>query len=208
MVIKPSLYAYAISHTPYANMNRLGILGGTFDPIHLGHLRMAQVALGKMKLDKVIFVPANIPPHKNPRGLSPSDVRLKMVELAVRTNPHFEVSPFEVEKKGKSYSIDTVGHFAKAFPGVQIFFIIGYDALVGLHQWKAIDEILKIVEFIVVNRPGNFTNLHHIKHSSVRMPGMDISSSHIRQLVKQGKSIRALVPEAVREYIERNKLYQ
>ena len=189
-------------------MKRLGILGGTFDPIHLGHLRMAQVVLEKMRLDKVIFVPSNLPPHKSGFGLSSSDIRLKMVKLAVKGNSHFRVSSFEVKREGKSYSIDTIRYFAKIFPKAKIFFIIGYDALAKLHQWKAIDEILKMVEFVVVNRPGNFATPHRIKHHSILMPGMDVSSSKIRKLVKQKKSIRYLVPEAVREYMEQNNLYK
>ncbi len=189
-------------------MNRLGILGGTFDPIHLGHVRMAEVVLEKMRLDKVIFVPSHLPPHKSGFGLSSSDIRLKMVCSAIKGNPYFGASSFEVERRGKSYSIDTVGHFTKKFPGAKLFYIIGYDAFARLHQWKAIDEILKMVEFVVVNRPGNFTNPHCIKHHAVLMPGMDISSSNIRRLVQQGKSIRYLVPDKVRGYIEENGLYR
>lgn len=195
-------------------MNRLGILGGTFDPIHLGHLRMAQVVLEKMKLDQVVFVPSNFPPHKSAVGLSPAAERLHLVRLAIRGNLNFAVSSFETQRGGKSYSIDTIRYFAKNFPigngrgRSPLFFIIGYDAFAGLHKWKAIDEILKMAEFVVVNRPGNFKNPHSIKHHSVIMPGIDISSSSIRRLVKQKKSIRYLVPEAVRGYIEKNGLYK
>ena len=189
-------------------MKRLGILGGTFDPIHLGHLRMAEVVLEKMRLDKVIFVPSHFPPHKSAAGLSPAAERLYLVRLAIQRNPNFAVSAFETRRAGKSYSIDTLRHFARAFPKSKLFFIIGYDAFTALHQWKAIEDILNIAEFVVVNRPGNFINPHRIKHFSVLMPGMDISSSSIRQLVKQRKSIRYLVPEAVRGYIEKNGLYK
>lgn len=189
-------------------MKRLGILGGTFDPIHLGHLRMAQVVLEKMKLNQVVFVPSNLPPHKSAAGLSPGGERLYLARLAIQGNPNFTVSSFETERKGKSYSIDTVRHFAKTPPKAKLFFIIGYDAFTALHKWKAMEEILKMTEFVVVNRPGNFKKHGRIKHHSVVMPGMDISSSSIRQLVKQGKSIRYLVAEAVRGYIEKNRLYK
>ena len=188
-------------------MNRLGILGGTFDPIHLGHMRMAEVAREKMRLDKVIFVPSHLPPHKRSAGLSSSKIRLKMAHIAVESNPHFEVSSFETERPGKSYSIETVRHFKNIFPSTKFFFIIGTDAFAKLHQWKNIEEILKMVEFVVVNRHGNFNSHQRIKHHSVLMPGMDISSSNIRQLVRQEKSIRYLVPEVVREYIEQHNLY-
>ena len=188
-------------------MNHLGILGGTFDPIHVGHLRMAEVVRGKMRLDKIIFVPSNLPPHKRSAGLSSSNIRLTMARIAVEANPHFEVSPFEAQRPGKSYSIETVRHFKSMVPSTKIFFIIGADAFSKLHQWKDIAEILTLVEFVVVNRPGNFNSRQRIQHHSVLMPGMDISSSNIRQLVRQKKSIRYLVPETVREYIERHHLY-
>lgn len=189
-------------------MKRLGILGGTFDPIHLGHLRMAQVVLEKMKLDKVIFVPSHLPPHKSAAGISSAGERLYLARLAIQGNPDFSVSTFETQRKGKSYSIDTVRHFARTFPRAKLFFIIGYDAFTALYKWKAIEEILKMAEFVVVNRPGNFKKQGRIKHHCVVMPGMDISSSSIRQLVKQGKSIRYLVPEAVRGYIGKKGLYK
>ena len=188
-------------------MNHFGILGGTFDPIHVGHLRMAEVVRGKMRLDKIIFVPSNLPPHKKSAGLSSSKIRLKMTQIAVKANPHFEVSSFETKRPGKSYSIETVRHFKNIFPLTKFFFIIGKDAFAKLHQWKDIEEILTMVEFVVVNRPGKFNSPQRVKHHSVLMPGMDISSSNIRQLVRQEKSIRYLVPEAVREYIERHNLY-
>lgn len=188
--------------------NRFGILGGTFDPIHVGHLRMAEVVREKMRLDKIIFVPSNLPPHKSSRGIADAKDRLQMVRLAIAENSCFELSLFEIEKPGKSYTIDTVRYLSQHDPSAQLFFIIGFDRLSTLHQWKDIKEILKIVEFVAVNRPGDFRGKQTIEHHTVGMPGMDISSSEIRRLVKQGKSIRYLVSDPVREYIERENLYK
>ena len=189
-------------------MNRLGILGGTFDPIHVGHLRMAEVVREKMRLEKIIFVPSNLPPHKSASSLTSSENRFQMVRLAIERNPFFEISSFEIKRPGKSYTIDTVKYFFSIYPTSKIFFIIGFDALSTLHKWKSIEEVLKIVEFVVVNRPGDFKEKKNIKHHSVSMPGIDISSSNIRQLMKTKKSIRYLIPEPVREYMEQNNLYK
>ncbi len=189
-------------------MKRLGILGGTFDPIHLGHLAMAQIVLEKMKLDKIFFVPCQLPPHKSARGVTPAFHRYEMVHRAIQGNPGFAVSPFEIEKPGKSYTIDTVRYFSGFFPGARLFFIVGFDSFVTLKDWRKIEEILKIVDFVVVNRPGSFHNRQAIKHHTIVMPGMDVSSSYIRQCLRQQKSIRYFVPQGVLRYIENHKLYQ
>ncbi len=189
-------------------MKRLGILGGTFDPVHLGHLVMAQAALKEMKLDKVFFVPCRLPPHKPASNLTPASDRLAMIRLAIQSNKDFAVSDFEIKRRGKSYSIDTVKYFKKAYSHSKLFFIIGGDALAGLPQWKNIGGILKIVEFVVVNRPGNFFPKKAIKHHTVLMPGIDLSSSYIRANLRKNKTVRYLVPDGVIEYIERRKLYR
>ncbi len=189
---------------------RLGILGGTFDPIHIGHLQMAQVVCEKMKLDKVIFVPSNLPPHKTAVGLTPADHRLNMVKLAVQDNPFFTVSSCEIEKGGKSYSIDTVQYLSHVFSGGKLFFIIGADAFSTINQWKDIDQIVRIVDFIVVNRPGSVKqkkSKSSLRQTQLVMPGLDISSSFVRQRIAQGKNIHYLVPEKVVRYIVKNKLY-
>jgi len=133
---------------------RIGILGGTFNPIHIGHLILAEEALSKLRLDKVVFVPAYIPPHKHVEGsVKPKD-RLKMVELAIADNGSFEVSTFELEAKKKSYSIDTLKEFREKYgEGAQLFFITGSDLLKDLFSWKNVNEIFKMSKFIVANRP-------------------------------------------------------
>jgi nicotinate-nucleotide adenylyltransferase len=189
-------------------MKRIGILGGTFNPLHIGHLAIAEVAQERMELDRVVFVPSFEPPHKRLVYLAPAKDRLEMLRLSVKNNPKFDVSDYEVQKGGKSYSIDTVRHFQKEFgKETKLFFIVGGDSAPYLHTWKKIDELLKIVSFVVVNRPGNEDVGIEIPHHSVIMPGIDISSSYIRRRILQGKSIKYLVPEEVFRYIEKHKIY-
>lgn len=190
-------------------MRRIGILGGTFNPIHIGHLAIAQTAREAMHLEKVIFVPSNWPPHKNAKGIAPARDRFNMVRLAVKENPHFEVSDFEIKKEGRSYTIDTMWYFKRSFSkDTQLFFIIGGDMLSQLKKWKYIDDILKIGTFIVVNRPGQFKKSSGIKYFSVSMPGIDISSSYVRQCLTQGKTTKYFVPESVLDYIKKHGLYK
>jgi nicotinate-nucleotide adenylyltransferase len=187
---------------------RIGIFGGTFNPIHLGHMAMAQKAMEKCRLSKVIFVPTALPPHKKIARLASARHRYHMVALAIKGNPRFEISDYEIQKGGKSYTIDTVRHFQRALPrGAKVFFIIGEDNLAALDTWKNIDDILEIVTFIVVNRPGFKNKQKKIPFQSVNMPGMDISSSYLRRGIVQGKTIKYLVPENVLEYIEKHQLY-
>ena len=189
-------------------MKRIGILGGTFNPPHIGHLAIAQMAKEKMCLDKVIFVPSNLPPHKSADGVAAPKHRLAMTRLSVAKNSSLTVSEFEIKKKGKSYSVDTMRYFRKKFSRkVELFFIIGGDALSQLEKWKYIKDLVKITTFIVVNRPGRFKKKTWIKHNSVSMPGIDISSSYVRQRIAQGKTVKYFVPDNVIRYIKRNKLY-
>ena len=190
-------------------MKRVGVLGGTFNPIHIGHLAIAQTAQEKMQLEKVIFVPANIPPHKNPASVAPSKDRYHMVRLATKNNSYFEISDFEIKKTGPSYTIDTMWYLKRIFPkDTQLFFIIGGDMLPHLKSWKYIDDILKIATFIVVNRPGKFKTIKEINYYSVLMPGIDISSSYIRSRIAQKKTVRYFVPDNVVDYIKKRKLYR
>jgi nicotinate-nucleotide adenylyltransferase len=190
-------------------MQRIGILGGTFNPVHVGHLAIAQAAQEKCRLDRVFFVPCYSPPHKNDRGLVPAPHRYAMVRLAIRKNPVFAISDFEIKKKGKSYSIDTVRYFRKKFPtGTRFFFILGEDWAGDLGSWHKIDELVKLVTFVVFNRPGHKPGRSRIKYHAVATAGIDVSASGIRQMLQQGQSARYFIPERVRKYIEKNKLYQ
>ena len=189
-------------------MKRIGVLGGTFNPVHIGHLAIAQTAQEAMKLDKVIFVPSNWPPHKNASNIAPARERYNMVHLAIRGNMNFEISDFEIKREGKSYTIDTLWHFCRLFQkNTRFFFIIGGDTLPQLKSWRYIDDILKIATFIVVNRPGQFKKTEGIHYHSVSMAGIDISSSYVRGRLAQGKTTKYFVPDQVLAYIKKHKLY-
>lgn len=187
-------------------MKRIAILGGTFNPIHLGHLVMAQTALEKMKLDQVVFVPSNIPPHKSSKSLISAEDRYNMVRSAVRGHRGLSVSDVEIKRKGKSYSIDTVREFSAK--GTKLFFILGQDAFDGLKDWKRIGELEDLVEFIVLNRPGSKKRRSRFKHHFIVMPNIEIASSDLRRMLANGQSVRYLVPDRVLKYISRRKLYQ
>ncbi|MDD5448989.1 MAG: nicotinate-nucleotide adenylyltransferase [Candidatus Omnitrophica bacterium] len=187
---------------------KIGILGGTFNPIHIGHLILAEEALHKLNLDKIIFVPSYLPPHKEEEVILDAAHRFKMVSLAVKGNPRFEVSKIEIDAREKSYSVDTIKKFKAQFPpDTEFFFITGSDSLKELFSWKKIDEILALSNFIVANRPGFPIQGVPKAIQMVAITGMEISSSDIRKRLKEARSIRYLVPDAVREYIEKSKLY-
>ncbi len=187
---------------------RIGILGGTFNPIHIGHLILAEEACFKLKLERVIFVPAFMPPHKDMEpGIKPQD-RLKMVELAIESNPLFEASGFEIDAKKKSYSIDTLKEFkSRHGESSQLYFITGSDSLKDLFSWKDVNEIFKISKFIVAPRPGYPVKDLPKEVETVVITPIEVSSEDIRRRLKEGRSIRYLVPEGVRRYIMDHKLY-
>ena len=188
---------------------RIGILGGTFNPIHVGHLVLAEEAREKLNLDKVIFVPAYIPPHKKDDELADPNDRFKMVELALRGNSDFEVSAFEIDAKTTSYSVETLKAFKKKYgEEAKLFFITGADSLGEIYSWKEVDQIFKLSKFIVANRPGyDMANVPN-GIDVVTITSLEISSSLIRKKIGEGKSIRYLVPEPVREYIIARRLYR
>ena len=189
---------------------RVGILGGSFNPIHNGHLLMAQAALEGMMLDKVIFVPAFCSPHKTDHDLAPAKHRLAMIKAAVKGNRAFGICGEEIRRGGKSYTVETLRVFKAEDPKAKLFFIIGQDSVTGLPAWKDIAAVGKMADFIVANRPGCDvrTSRAPVKLHKVVMPGVDISSSDIRRRVRQGKSIRYLVPDAAAVYISKHRLYR
>ena len=189
-------------------MRRIGFFGGTFNPIHLGHLTIAEIVLGALKLDEIIFIPTFLPPHKIDRELISAEHRLNMVKFAIKDNPRFKVSDFEIKQKGKSYTIHTARYFKKvSLSEAKLFFIVGGDSYKNLKQWKSIDELVKIFTFVAVNRPryGYKKNNHGCVF--VDVPGIDISSSYIRQRIKEKKSVRYYVPDKALSYIKKHKLY-
>nr|WP_296863952.1 nicotinate-nucleotide adenylyltransferase [Thermosyntropha sp.] len=200
-------------------MQRIGIMGGTFDPIHFGHLVAAEWVRFEFALDKVIFVPAGNPPHKAGREITGAEHRYRMVEMAIKDNPYFDVSPVEKERGGKSYTIDTIAYFKSVYNGAEIFFIMGADSLLTFNTWKNIDQLIDMCRFVVVTRPGyviepdfweksGLPPIAKEKIKFIEIPGMDISSSEIRKRIKQNKPIKYLLPRELEEYIYEHRLYQ
>lgn len=185
---------------------RIGILGGTFNPVHIGHLILAQYALGELNLDKIYFVPANIAPLKSRLGLISPAHRLNMLKLAVRNNKKFRVSDIEIKRGGVSYTVDTLASFRKT--GNEIFFISGSDSLGQLSRWKDFQRIQKIATFVVAARPGFRlkTKKHGIKF--INIPKMEISSSLIRARLRAKKDVTQLVDIKVLRYIKDKRLYE
>lgn len=191
----------------------LGMLGGTFNPIHYGHLRIAEKVQKVLGLKEIIFVPSARPPHKSESGLpSPKD-RYEMVKLAIAKYPFFSISDIELKRRGKSWTIDTVRTFKKFYPKFKIYFIIGADTLSEIPTWKDYKKLLKICRFVVINRPGYSIKVSKMLNIignfiKVKIPGINISSTEIRKRIKDRESIKKLVPEDVEKYIENKRLYR
>ncbi|UYZ20839.1 nicotinate-nucleotide adenylyltransferase [Mesobacillus jeotgali] len=187
-------------------MKKVGILGGTFNPPHTGHLVIANEVLHAYGLDEVWFMPNQLPPHKTvDEPISQSD-RLAMLELAVAGNQQFKVEKAELDRSGPSYTYETMKILKDMYKEIDFYFIIGGDMVEYLPKWHKIDELVKMVKFVGVSRPSYSTETSYdILYAET--PQMDISSSMIRERVKGGKSIRYLLPDSVRVYIEEHGLY-
>lgn len=197
-------------------MKRIGVFGGTFNPIHLGHLIAAQEVLYKMKLDKIVFMPSGDPPHKSNYFLASSSDRLEMVWLAIEGNKSFTVSDMEIKRIGKTYTYDTLIELHKIYYGDKFYFIVGFDALKEMHTWKNAEELFKLTDLIVVNRGILEEGMKdEIKDKEkcgasinlVEIPDIGISSTDIRKRIFIGEGIRYLVPDNVFEYITKKGLY-
>jgi len=187
---------------------RIGILGGTFNPVHNGHLHLAGCAVRKMRLDKVIFVPAHIPPHKRMSGGATAQDRLKMLLLATAGKKKFEVSRYELEKRGTSYSIRTALHLEKKYgKKTKFFFLIGADSVPGLSKWKKIGALRKIVRFAAAPRADYRVGPEGAGTIKLNIPKKNISSTIIRQFIKRKKRIGRFVPAGIEKYIKRRNLY-
>lgn len=186
---------------------RIGILGGTFDPIHIGHLILAEEARGILRLDKVIFVPAYIPPHKQRRQITPAADRYAMVSLAVKSNPFFEVSDLELKRQGVSYSVETVREFRKVFPEASMYFIAGSDALREFSSWKEANLLSGMSRLVIAQRPGYPLKKTFPGTRVIEINAFDISSTQLRRRIKNGKSVYYLIPEEARKYILEKQLY-
>lgn len=187
---------------------RIGILGGTFNPIHKGHIKFAIGARRKLKLDKIIFVPANIPPHKIGLDILSAKERYKMVRLAIKTRPYFYISDYEIRSEGTSYSVKTIKAFKRKFgKNAKIFFLTGSDSLSQLKAWKHLDRIMELAEFVAAKRPG-----HKIIGAKgitvINIPTLNISSSDIRERVKKGLSVKKFLAKQVYNYINKRGFYK
>lgn len=198
--------------------SKIGIIGGTFDPIHYGHLIAAQWAKEELNLDKVIFMPAANPPHKESQKITDEKYRYAMVSLAIKDNRDFLISDHEIKRGGKSYTIDTLKHFKKVYPDSELYFIMGLDSLLSLNTWRDVEGLMKLCTFVVATRPGYaiepddkiYEKLPEGIGEKVRfleIPGIEISSTLIRERLKQGKSIKYLVPEVIERFIYENNIY-
>lgn len=223
---------------------RIGVMGGTFDPIHLGHLRAAEEIYWAFELDHIIFIPAARPPHKADQDVAAPIHRYEMVSLATVFTPYFSVSPIEINRPGRSYSADTLRELLKLYgPETRLWFIMGVDAFLEMSTWKEAAQIPRLAQVVVTARPGwrldevetaltpqqrrqlDHPQFKYLKIAEVTpdlsrrgpVPGLvllvevvslDISSTEIRQLVEEGRSIRFLVPDTVAAYMSKNRLYQ
>jgi nicotinate-nucleotide adenylyltransferase len=188
-------------------MNRLGIFGGVFDPVHFGHLQVAEAARECLNLSDLIFVPSGLPPHKCLPVASCQD-RLNMLKIATSKNPYFSISKLEIEKKECSYTKDTVEELKIIYKETEFYFVIGSDTISELKEWKEIDDLFREVKFVAVTRHGFPIEDTNSRIEIITSPTLAISSSEIRRRIKKGRSIKYLVPERVEEYIYENNLYK
>ena len=201
-------------------MKKIGILGGTFNPVHKGHLRIAEIARKEFKLDKVVFVPSGIPPHKPKAGIAPKSDRYEMVKIAIKPYKKFDASRIELDRPGYSYAVDTFNDLKRDYGKTsKLYYIMGLDSINDILSWKKPLELFKMCEFIVATRPGakirsfkrvmkfppiklNADKIHIVETK------FDIASSEIREDVKKGRPILRRVPKEIAEYIEKKGLYK
>ena len=192
--------------TETTTRKRVGILGGTFNPPHLGHLVIADQVYKQLDLDKIYFMPSFLPPHIDEKETIEADKRMKMVEKAIKKNNCFDIEKTEIERGGKSYTFDTMNELTRQNPDTDYYFIIGGDMIDYLPKWYRIDDLLKIVQFVGIKRPG-YSKTSEYPILWVDTPQLDISSTYLRTKIAQNCSVNYLIPQAVLEYIEQEGLY-
>lgn len=206
---------------------RLGIFGGTFDPVHYGHLLLAESCREQLALDEVWFLPAAVPPHKQAAALSPPTARVEMLQLAASGHAAFRICTYEVDRGGVNFTVDTLAHLKAEDPTRELFFLMGADSLRDLPQWREPVRLCELATPVVVYRAGGNADspnesldwsglgqviradrLAEIRRHQVTMPRIDLSASDLRQRVAAGQSIRYRTPRAVEMYIQTTGLYQ
>ncbi|TCS83784.1 nicotinate-nucleotide adenylyltransferase [Tepidibacillus fermentans] len=196
-------------------MKKVGILGGTFDPLHIVHFIMADQSLFYGGLDEIWFMPAYIPPHKQSRSITSADQRIEMVKRAIQNEPQYRLCTIELERNGPSYTLETIKELQSRYPDISFSFIIGGDMIQYLPKWYGIEELLSLIQFIGLPRPG-YSLVPRTEREKqiidqvkiIPMPQLEISSTLIRHWVKEGRPLRYLVPVAVEQYIKENHLYE
>lgn len=190
-------------------MNRIGLFGGSFDPIHIGHVLVGQAAIEELKLDRLFYIPAACSPFKQELPPAPSESRLAMIRLALAGHCNCEVDDVEIQRGGTSFTIDTVHYFAQRFPGSKCFYLIGADNVMSLPKWRSAPELAELVEFIVIPRPGDVPAPLPAPFRGQYLKGFPfgVSSSELRGRIKAGQSVENLVLPAVAEFIRNNQLY-
>ncbi|MBI5573156.1 MAG: nicotinate (nicotinamide) nucleotide adenylyltransferase [Elusimicrobia bacterium] len=185
---------------------KIGIFGGSFDPVHNGHIEIAKKALRQLKLDFLYFVPAFLPPHKT-RKLTNAVYRKRMLQLAIKNFSKFKISDFEIKRKKKTYTYLTLKYFHKEYPSAELFFIVGSDSAADLKNWKNVKEIMRLSKIVFAERMGYKAK---IKKDFIKLEGIiaDISSTDIREKIKKYFFIKGLVPSAIEMYIKKNGLYK
>jgi len=197
---------------------RIGIFGGTFDPVHYGHLLLAEQCREQCSLDEIWLIPAGSPPHKETKGISTGKQRREMLEFAIAGHPAFVIKDLELHREGPSYTVETLRQLKASHPNDEFFLIVGADSVRDLHTWREPEAILEMTTLIGVNRPNislpdlteltqKFGEIVLSKIIWATMPGMDISSTDIRKRILENKSVRFMTPRAVEVYIHNNRLY-
>lgn len=217
MVFNTEFSEFEFSGIPLS-LNRTGILGGTFNPVHNGHIAMAKIALYEFSLGKVVFIPLGLPPHKKEEYIAPAKDRLEMIKLAIQYEERFSVDTIELYREGFTYTVDTLELLTQQNSGTEYYYIIGADTLFELSKWKRFERVVCLTSFICVLRPGqNDEDVKNYAHSLndiygcrffiARDKGPDISSSQIRESSSSGRLTDGLVPAGVKRYIENNGIY-
>ncbi len=207
MIRRRSWHGYALS----MSARRIGVMGGTFDPVHHGHLVAASEVQARFGLDEVIFVPTGQPWQKSNREVTRAEDRYLMTVIATASNPVFSVSRVDIDRGGQTYTVDTLRDLHQEYPDDELFFITGADALEQILTWRNAEELFNLAHFIGVTRPGYHLNDHHLpsgKVSLVEVTAMAISSTGCRERVRAGEPVWYLVPDGVVRYIDKRKLYR